>query len=159
MSDWSSDGCSSVLTGPFGTSQTLAYRQDGVYTKRDGFLRDVISGRRFDDRDRWLARGQLLFEPTSDLSVRLIADYAKRNEDCCAAVIQPASDTVNVGGAIVTQPSSVLALQRALGGVVLQDPYDRSEEHTSELQSLMRISYAVFCLKKKKQQHKIHYPH
>src|SRR3546814_8729305 len=30
---------------------------------------------------------------------------------------------------------------------------DRSEEHTSELQSLMRISYAVFCLKKKK--HKI----
>src|SRR3546814_7530721 len=31
---------------------------------------------------------------------------------------------------------------------------DRSEEHTSELQSLMRISYAVFCLKKKKQQSK-----
>src|SRR3546814_1492528 len=31
---------------------------------------------------------------------------------------------------------------------------DRSEEHTSELQSLMRISYAVFCLKKKKR--KIH---
>src|SRR3546814_5459268 len=30
----------------------------------------------------------------------------------------------------------------------------RSEEHTSELQSLMRISYAVFCLKKKKRQHK-----
>src|SRR3546814_5948106 len=29
----------------------------------------------------------------------------------------------------------------------------RSEEHTSELQSLMRISYAVFCLKKKKQTH------
>src|SRR3546814_2104575 len=38
-------------------------------------------------------------------------------------------------------------------------PQTRSEEHTSELQSLMRISYAVFCLKKKKiktekQQHK-----
>src|SRR3546814_3982729 len=30
---------------------------------------------------------------------------------------------------------------------------NRSEEHTSELQSLMRISYAVFCLKKKKKQH------
>src|SRR3546814_6396853 len=30
------------------------------------------------------------------------------------------------------------------------DRVDRSEEHTSELQSLMRISYAVFCLKKKK---------
>src|SRR3546814_1934348 len=32
--------------------------------------------------------------------------------------------------------------------------YYRSEEHTSELQSLMRISYAVFCLKKKKKKHK-----
>src|SRR3546814_2735603 len=31
-------------------------------------------------------------------------------------------------------------------------PLGRSEEHTSELQSLMRISYAVFCLKKKKQE-------
>src|SRR3546814_2527053 len=31
--------------------------------------------------------------------------------------------------------------------------YERSEEHTSELQSLMRISYAVFCLKKKKKTH------
>src|SRR3546814_7406679 len=31
-----------------------------------------------------------------------------------------------------------------------RDPRVRSEEHTSELQSLMRISYAVFCLKKKK---------
>src|SRR3546814_4932391 len=30
------------------------------------------------------------------------------------------------------------------------NPFERSEEHTSELQSLMRISYAVFCLKKKK---------
>src|SRR3546814_6353748 len=32
-------------------------------------------------------------------------------------------------------------------------PFGRSEEHTSELQSLMRISYAVFCLKKKTQTH------
>src|SRR3546814_5922511 len=37
--------------------------------------------------------------------------------------------------------------QQALHAGVLDD---RSEEHTSELQSLMRISYAVFCLKKKK---------
>src|SRR3546814_10786100 len=40
-----------------------------------------------------------------------------------------------------------------LQGVTLDaDALDRSEEHTSELQSLMRISYAVFCLKKKEQQ-------
>src|SRR3546814_4166544 len=35
---------------------------------------------------------------------------------------------------------------------VVTDQMRRSEEHTSELQSLMRISYAVFCLKKKKKQ-------
>src|SRR3546814_3099069 len=35
---------------------------------------------------------------------------------------------------------------------VIARPIARSEEHTSELQSLMRISYAVFCLKKKNQQ-------
>src|SRR3546814_1358305 len=34
----------------------------------------------------------------------------------------------------------------------MTNPSLRSEEHTSELQSLMRISYAVFCLKKKKRQ-------
>src|SRR3546814_5392842 len=37
-----------------------------------------------------------------------------------------------------------------------KDEAPRSEEHTSELQSLMRISYAVFCLKKKKKQHDNH---
>src|SRR3546814_3238420 len=35
-------------------------------------------------------------------------------------------------------------------GAFLLGEFERSEEHTSELQSLMRISYAVFCLKKKK---------
>src|SRR3546814_5328682 len=40
-----------------------------------------------------------------------------------------------------------------LSGVVGRNPLQRSEEHTSELQSLMRISYAVFCLKKKKHQY------
>src|SRR3546814_2607183 len=35
--------------------------------------------------------------------------------------------------------------------------YTRSEEHTSELQSLMRISYAVFCLKKKMKVQNTHY--
>src|SRR3546814_3336733 len=41
-----------------------------------------------------------------------------------------------------------------IGGLVhgVRDRTGRSEEHTSELQSLMRISYAVFCLKKKKKQ-------
>src|SRR3546814_10213891 len=42
------------------------------------------------------------------------------------------------------RPEPPRALERERAG-------ERSEEHTSELQSLMRISYAVFCLKKKKQ--------
>src|SRR3546814_6120991 len=41
-------------------------------------------------------------------------------------------------------------LSAALGDGFERWAVDRSEEHTSELQSLMRISYAVFCLKKKK---------
>src|SRR3546814_8919312 len=41
---------------------------------------------------------------------------------------------------------------RRLSGIALFSSSDRSEEHTSELQSLMRISYAVFCLKKKNKQ-------
>src|SRR3546814_7505024 len=42
---------------------------------------------------------------------------------------------------LISRPSEAAIWQRHIA--------DRSEEHTSELQSLMRISYAVFCLKKK----------
>src|SRR3546814_4919688 len=49
---------------------------------------------------------------------------------------------------------SIIQQERRAGAQTAQQPVPRSEEHTSELQSLMRISYAVFCLtKKKKQQH------
>src|SRR3546814_2204324 len=41
-------------------------------------------------------------------------------------------------------------LTNNLSGIATIKAFDRSEAHTSELQSLMRISYAVFCLKKKK---------
>src|SRR3546814_9249223 len=40
-------------------------------------------------------------------------------------------------------------VQQVRGFLMLAEHHGRSEEHTSELQSLMRISYAVFCLKKK----------
>src|SRR3546814_3208990 len=51
-------------------------------------------------------------------------------------------------GHVVDAAEIDAALRMASGGVEIAQ--DRSEEHTSELQSLMRISYAVFCLKKKK---------
>src|SRR3546814_3058153 len=47
-----------------------------------------------------------------------------------------------LGRLVAARPAQPLRLRRQQGG-------GRSEEHTSELQSLMRISYAVFCLKKK----------
>src|SRR3546814_10863752 len=50
---------------------------------------------------------------------------------------------VEMGGGFVQQQDVGIGEQGARAG-------ERSEEHTSELQSLMRISYAVFCLKKKK---------
>src|SRR3546814_4109135 len=46
---------------------------------------------------------------------------------------------------------------RQVSGNHRRGEYGRSEEHTSELQSLMRISYAVFCLKKKRQMILYHY--
>src|SRR3546814_6219245 len=51
------------------------------------------------------------------------------------------------------RPGEVFAHGARAGSMmngILDDACVRSEEHTSELQSLMRISYAVFCLKKKK---------
>src|SRR3546814_1748620 len=53
-------------------------------------------------------------------------------------------DEAGQGGIAMRRPAGVAAEQQAAA------VGDRSEEHTSELQSLMRISYAVFCLKKKK---------
>src|SRR3546814_1887674 len=61
---------------------------------------------------------------------------------------------------LIAQPDQRLAGHVRVGGFGVErvdaergdrpQPAERSEEHTSELQSLMRISYAVFCLKKKK---------
>src|SRR3546814_3861382 len=47
-------------------------------------------------------------------------------------------------------PDSLASLGVSFDSFIDNPIHDRSEEHTSELQSLMRISYAVFCLKKKK---------
>ena len=112
------------FTGPI--SESVAYRIDGIYMKRDGFLEDVVSGRELNDRDRWLIRGQLAFEPSDALSIRIIGDYAKRDEECCGAVYLPAFDTVTDGsGGFTRTDSSIAGLITALGGVVLDDPFER----------------------------------
>lgn len=63
----------------------LAVRLSGVVNQRDGFIDDVGLGRDMNDRDRFSLRGQLLFTPASNARFRLIADYAEKNENCCAA--------------------------------------------------------------------------
>ena len=105
------------ITGPLG--ETLAGRLDGIYLHRDGFLKDVISGRRVNNRDRYLVRGKLLFEPSDDVSLLLIGDYAKRDEECCAATYLPARDAVaNGDGTVQFVPSSTAAIIRGLTSMV-----------------------------------------
>src|SRR3546814_3513304 len=58
-------------------------------------------------------------------------------------------ERVDVGQRRVGLDILGVADQREVAVAELDRPAGRSEEHTSELQSLMRISYAVFCLKKK----------
>src|SRR3546814_3803148 len=92
--------------------------------------------------------------------VASLAEARRRGiaEDCLihvgmgAAAREPASilkrDRYDHSVSMETAITRTLALNAMTAGDF--DHVERSEEHTSELQSLMRISYAVFCLKKKK---------
>src|SRR3546814_9007251 len=83
--------------------------------------------------------------------------------DVIATVTEPVYDTATGRFLLIPQGSRILGrynsqvsygqsrVQVVWNRIILPDTSSlRSEEHTSELQSLMRISYAVFCLKKKK---------
>jgi iron complex outermembrane receptor protein len=71
-----------TITGP--VSDTLALRLSGSVNKRDGFARNLTTGNDVNDRDRWSIRGDALWQPTDKVSVRVIGDYNKINETCCA---------------------------------------------------------------------------
>src|SRR3546814_2594371 len=75
----------------------------------------------------------------------------RQQVDASSAVIPPARRAPEPAFLLPWVFSAIAAANTGLAGIV------RSEEHTSELQSLMRNSYAVFCLKKKKkkEQHKV----
>src|SRR3546814_3319663 len=73
---------------------------------------------------------------------RLVGDVAFAEAAAVAGAITPVPGGVGPMTIAVLLANTVTAACRQAGV--------RSEEHTSELQSLMRISYAVFCLKKKK---------
>jgi iron complex outermembrane recepter protein len=72
------------VTGPI--SDTVAVSLAGGLNQRDGYIRDLGTGMRSDERDRFSVRGQLLWEPNGETSVRLIGDYGEIDEICCAVV-------------------------------------------------------------------------
>ena len=136
------------ITGPL-IGDTVAFRVDGVYNKRDGFLRNITVNNnesRVNDRDRYLVRGQLLFR-TDDISLRLIGDYSRRDESCCGATYYSKYETfdptpgtnqalangatVNTDGAFAYADSNrILGILNRLGAVrpttdQRADPFDR----------------------------------
>lgn len=109
------------LSGPI-VGNSLAARMDVVYNKRDGFLTDKVTGEKFNNRDRILLRGQLLYEPNDDVSLRIIGDWSDREESCCAAtIIQPGPTVGIIEG---------LGGQVASGAKLRDDPFDRQPATT-----------------------------
>ena len=68
------------------TTDVAGLRVSGTWRKRDGYLKSP-TGAESNNRDRYMLRGQLYIEPNADVSIRLLADYAKTDEQCCEAVI------------------------------------------------------------------------
>jgi len=92
----------SSVTGPL--SDIMAGRLYVGYQQNSGFLQ-VVNGvgpseqNNTNDRKAYNTRGQLLITPSDDLDFLIIADYAKRNESCCSAVVEypgPFQGLVNV---------------------------------------------------------------
>lgn len=79
--------------------------------QRDGFMRinpGIPGARDGNDRDSWTLRGQLLWDINDDVSLRLIADGAHRNEECCYAATIRAGAAARAGGLNV--PDTIAAI-------------------------------------------------
>lgn len=113
-----------LVTGP--VADTLALSLAGGFNKRDGYARDLGIGGRTNDRDRWYVRGQALYEPNSELKIRLIGDYGKIDELCCdVANVQSSAAT----GAIMLLGGQVNDPSKPFGDVVYsnKESYSRIE--------------------------------
>src|SRR3546814_1652447 len=141
ISDWSSDVCSSDLRAGKRQPLLIAERQ-GAAVDREIALE--MKHRR-DALDRFALRLPI---ETIDASkeIQILADAEIAVERKFLRHIAKRTARLRPRGAqIETRHPAVAARRRQKTAEHL-----RSEEHTSELQSLMRTSYAVFCLKKKK---------
>src|SRR3546814_5270723 len=124
ISDWSSDVCSSDLIETAAIEQFVFKKYHRIGTA-DRCFQQTLGIRRIIGRNNDEARHRGIPRP-------VILAMLSRHAGSCA--IRPAE---NHGTAHLAARHIICFGRR------------RSEEHTSELQSLMRISYAVFCLKKK----------
>jgi outer membrane receptor protein involved in Fe transport len=121
------------ITGPLGGG--LAYRLDGVYVQRDGFLKVANpqngTESRVNDRDRYFVRGQLSYEASDALSIRLIGDYTKRDESCCGAVFIQTQESRNTTpgspAGLGIFPNRIVPILTALGETFPSgnDPFNR----------------------------------
>ena len=101
------------VTGP--VAENLAFSLAGGLNKRDGYVKDLASDTRTNERNRWFVRGQALFEPTDQLKIRVIGDYDKIDENCCGIVnIQSSAATAAI-------------MSPFIGGMV-NDPKDRFKD-------------------------------
>ena len=82
-------------TGP--VSDSIAVSLGAGYNRRDGYLTNGITGADVNDRNRWFARGQILFSNDGPFKLRLIGDYDEIDEVCCGVVnVQPSAATLAV---------------------------------------------------------------
>src|SRR3546814_3360638 len=99
---------------------------------------------------------------TSDPAVTAVGECVEHRGLCYGLVAPLWEMCASLAEGLTTGPAlgyqgSVTSTKLKVSGIDVFSAGDfRSEEHTSELQSLMRISYAVFCLKKKTQERVIH---
>jgi iron complex outermembrane receptor protein len=75
-----------AISGPLWDRQ-LAGRVSAYKTERDGFIDNLYNGHRLNGSNRDGARGQLLFKPGKDFSLRFIADWNQEDEPCCVGVL------------------------------------------------------------------------
>src|SRR3546814_5457135 len=98
----------------------------------------------------WVVTGERWMEPKSESASCWKSSPVAPSRSCR----QRSHETQNCGAGGDSSRYRVVSRYRAEQNRASAPAiYRRSEEHTSELQSLMRISYAVFCLKKKKTTH------
>ncbi|WP_156340153.1 TonB-dependent receptor [Sphingomonas sp. Leaf17] len=120
------------LTGPI-IKDTLAFRIDGVFNKRDGYYYDVINNTDYNDRNRYFVRGQLLLQASPDVTVRLIGDYTRRDEKCCGAVYVNTNEKIDptpgAPGDFTINPAGnrIVQIMQSMGAVFPSrgDPYNR----------------------------------